>query len=161
MVATRLCLFSLLSLLSALRTPSRSQIPRTVLHSRRGILGGVLAGVTSLSVTGRIPESRADSTGGIAESRLVRSLSDLQKLDGSIVAHQYRQAREELREGALAHLREDVREAMAYHPVSEAKAKATIDALVNLDNVLRRAEVRLNPTYKSAQSLTLTFIPHA
>jgi len=51
-----------------------------------------------------------------------------------------REARESLREGALSHLREDVREAMARHPVSEAQAKDAINDIVNLDSVLRKAE---------------------
>eukprot|EP00470_Lotharella_oceanica_P009333 CAMPEP_0170185742 /NCGR_PEP_ID=MMETSP0040_2-20121228/37372_1 /TAXON_ID=641309 /ORGANISM="Lotharella oceanica, Strain CCMP622" /LENGTH=150 /DNA_ID=CAMNT_0010432249 /DNA_START=57 /DNA_END=509 /DNA_ORIENTATION=+ len=82
----------------------------------------------------------AKAVSGIAESRLQSSLTELQHMDGQIVAHRYREAREALREGNLSHLREDVREAMAYHPVSEADAKAAIESLVQLDNALRKAE---------------------
>jgi len=65
-------------------------------------------GAASLPLSTR----KAGAVSGIAESRLQSSLTELQHMDGQIVGHRYREAREALREGPLSHLREDVREAM-------------------------------------------------
>eukprot|EP00471_Norrisiella_sphaerica_P000137 CAMPEP_0184482144 /NCGR_PEP_ID=MMETSP0113_2-20130426/3717_1 /TAXON_ID=91329 /ORGANISM="Norrisiella sphaerica, Strain BC52" /LENGTH=227 /DNA_ID=CAMNT_0026861709 /DNA_START=98 /DNA_END=779 /DNA_ORIENTATION=- len=103
---------------------------------RRGVM---TAPVLPLLATVALP-LRSKATVGVAESRLLKSLNQLRNMETSIISHRYRQAREELREGSLSHLREDVREAMARHPVSQDQAKAAINSVVLLDSNLRKAE---------------------
>jgi len=108
-----------------------------IVSSRRAaIYGGGTA--AALSLLGAKPGSAA--VNGIAEARLEKALFQLRRLENPISNRRYREAREELREGSLSHLREDVREAMARHPVRQEDAKAAINSLLLLDNALRKAE---------------------
>eukprot|EP00465_Bigelowiella_longifila_P004881 CAMPEP_0185265616 /NCGR_PEP_ID=MMETSP1359-20130426/28189_1 /TAXON_ID=552665 /ORGANISM="Bigelowiella longifila, Strain CCMP242" /LENGTH=200 /DNA_ID=CAMNT_0027854997 /DNA_START=111 /DNA_END=713 /DNA_ORIENTATION=+ len=138
-----------ISAVSSIKTMGRIEFNEVVRHhhhhhklqagivfSRRAAIYG--GGTAAISLLGNKPGWAV--VNGIAEARLEKALFQLRRLQTPIANRRYREAREALREGSLSHLREDVREAMARHPVRQEDAKAAINSLLSLDNTLRKAE---------------------